>query len=349
MKPPWKLLACAAVGIVGVWLTATLLLPIGLPFLLGWLLSCLAKPAAAWLRDRLHLPAWLASVLTVTPVCLFVIAGLFLLGRLAVTELERLAKQLPALLSSLEQPLAALHEKLLRLTEALPASAATAAGQWLDRLFAGGSVLAGTVSERLLRLAGDVIASLPDCVLFLLTTLLSAYLFSSQRDRLLRAVQTHVPERWRERFRAVRRRLKTALGAYLKTQLLLTAVTFGVLTLGLLLLRVPKALLLALLIALIDALPVFGSGTVLIPWSVVAFLRGQTFLAVGLLLLYGVAAVTRAVLEPRFLGRQIGMSPLLTLVSLYAGFRLFGVMGMILLPIGAILLKQLYDLVEAAE
>lgn len=349
MKAPWKLLAYAACAIAGVWLTAKLLLPVGLPFLLGWLLSRAAKPMASWLEKRARLPAWLAAFLAVTPVCLAVLAGLFLLGRFAVTGLEQLARQLPAFLSSLEAPLADLREKLLRLTANLPSSAAAAAEAWLSRLFEGGSVLAGTVSERLLRMAGDVISCLPDCFLFLLTTLLSAYLFSSQRSALLEAARRHVPAEWIDRLRAVARRLKAALGGYCKTQLRLSAVTALLLAVGLLLLRVPRAPLIALGIALIDALPVFGAGTVLIPWSVVSFLRGENVLAVGLLALYAVAAVSRAFLEPRFLGRQIGMHPLLTLLSLYAGYRLFGFLGMILLPIGVILLKQLYDLVEAQE
>lgn len=349
MKQPWKLLAYVAGGVAGVWLTAKLLLPIGLPFLLGWLLACAAKPLAAWLEKRLRLPARLASILTVTLICLTVAAGLFLLGRFSVAALERLAKRLPGFLASLEAPLGELREKLLRLTANLPASAADAAAQWVSRLFEGGSVIAGTVSERLLRLAGDAIACLPDCFLFLLTTVLSAYLFSSQRGQLRDAVRRHAPAAWIERFRAVTKRLKAALGGYCRTQLRLSAVTALLLAVGLLLLRVPNAPLIALGIALIDALPVFGSGTVLIPWSVVSFLRGESVLAVGLLALYAVAAVSRAFLEPRFLGRQIGMHPLLTLLSLYAGYRLFGFLGMILLPIGVILLKQLYDLVEAQE
>lgn len=349
MKQPWKLLACAVGGIAGLWLTAALLLPVGLPFLLGWLLACAAAPMAAWLQKRLRAPAWFSSFLTVTLICLTVAAALFLLGKCAVSGLERLAKQIPAFLSSLEAPLDDLRERLLRLTANLPASAAAAAGEWLNRLFEGGSVIAGTVSERLLRLAGDVISCLPDCFLFLLTTVLSAYLFASQREPLRSAVRRYVPENWRNRFHMVVKRLKAALGGYCKAQGWLSAVTFALLTAGLLLLRVPNAVPLALLIALVDALPVFGSGTVLLPWSAVSFLRSDTVLGFGLLALYAVAAVSRAVLEPRFLGRQIGMHPLLTLLALYAGYRLFGFLGMILLPIGAIALKQLYDLVEAQE
>ena len=123
-------------------------------------------------------------------------------------------------------------------------------------------------------------------------------------------------------------------------------VTFLLLTAGLLVLQVDYPLLFGLAIALIDALPVFGSGTVLIPWGLMQFLRGKTFLGVGLLCLYGAAALTRTALEPRMLGKQMGLDPLLTLLALYAGYHFLGVLGMILFPIGALLAKQFWDHME---
>jgi predicted PurR-regulated permease PerM len=94
----------------------------------------------------------------------------------------------------------------------------------------------------------------------------------------------------------------------------------------------------------VDALPVLGAGAVLIPWGLLSFLRGSTGDGVGLLLIYAVIAIARTTLEPRFLGKQMGLHPLLTLLSLYGGFRLFGVSGMILVPVGVMLCKQLYEL-----
>ena len=143
-------------------------------------------------------------------------------------------------------------------------------------------------------------------------------------------------------------RLRSALGGYFRAQGWLLLVTLAIVAVGLLILRRRNALALALMIAVVDALPVFGAGTILIPWGILSLLRGQTSLAVGLLLLYAIASLTRTLLEPRFLGRQIGLHPLLTLAALYAGFRLFGIVGMILVPVGVILLKQIYELVESA-
>ena len=144
-------------------------------------------------------------------------------------------------------------------------------------------------------------------------------------------------------------RLKNALGGWIKAQLKLMGITFLILTAGLLLLGVEFSILFAGLISLIDALPVFGVGTVLIPWAVISFLRQDTYRAVGLLILYGAAALTRTSLEPRLIGKQIGLNPLITLLAMYAGYRLCGIVGMILFPVRAILLRQFLELLDKSK
>ena len=120
----------------------------------------------------------------------------------------------------------------------------------------------------------------------------------------------------------------------------------AVLTAGFLLLRIPYPLLLGLVIALIDALPALGTGLILIPWALFMFLQRNTFLGTGLLLLYGVAALIRTALEPRLLGKQMGLDPLLTLLALYGGYRFLGIWGMILFPIGAMVIRQFWNHIE---
>lgn len=349
MKNIWKPAVYILLGVVGIWLTVKLLLPIGLPFLLGFLLARGAAPLAKTMVITWKFPKWLASFLSVSLVAGAAAGVVWLAGQLVVYGGEQAAVKLPGLLSSLDQPLGKLQAGLLSLTRRLPDSLGAAAGQWVEKLFADGSVLARTLSDWLMDFAGNLLAFLPEALLFLLTTLLSAYFFSTESPVLGAAVKKLLPQRSQDRLRAIWKRAKTVLGGYLKAQLYLTLVILLLLAVGLLLLRQPNAILLAVVIALVDALPVFGAGTVLIPWGVVQLLQGNTPLGLELLLLYAVIAVSRAFLEPKFLGYQIGLSPLLTLISLYAGFRLFGVVGMILVPIGVILLKQLYDLLEAAD
>ena len=135
--------------------------------------------------------------------------------------------------------------------------------------------------------------------------------------------------------------LKSVLLGWLKAQLKLSGVTFGILCVSFLLMRIPYGLLWAFLIALVDAFPILGTGAALVPWSLLAFAQGNTLRAFGLLGAYGTVTVTRTVLEPRLVGRQLGLDPLVTLVCLYAGFRLWGILGMVLAPMLAVTLVQL--------
>ncbi len=339
--------AYIAGGGLALWLTAKFLLPIGLPFLFGLGVSRLAEPLTTLLTRKVRFPRGLAAFVSVSVLVVALSALVWLLGKTLLSELGRFARQLPDAVSGLEAPIEKLHNSLLRLTQRLPQGMALAAADWLESFFAGSSVLADSVSQWLLRFVTGTLASVPDAILFLLTTLLSAYLIAAELPTLLSALRRLLPQSWRSRCLSLWNRLKGALKGYFKAQIRLMGVTFAIVLAGLLLLRRDYALLIALGIALVDALPVFGAGTILVPWGLLSFLRGDSFVGVGLLLVYAAASLTRTVLEPRFLGRQIGLDPLLTLLSLYAGYRLFGFLGMILLPIGVMLCKQLYDLVDS--
>ena len=115
------------------------------------------------------------------------------------------------------------------------------------------------------------------------------------------------------------------------------------LLLGFLLIGIPRALLWAALVALVDAVPVLGTGTVLVPWALVRFLQGDVLQGAGLLATFSVAWLVRSVLEPRIVGRSLGLDPLISLVAFYVGFKLWGIPGMILAPMAAALIKSLLD------
>ena len=134
--------------------------------------------------------------------------------------------------------------------------------------------------------------------------------------------------------------LKKALFGWLMAQGKLMTVTFSILTVSFFLLRIPYAPLWALLISLVDALPVLGTGTVLIPWSLICFLQGQTARAIGLAGTYATAVLVRSALEPRLVGKHLGLDPLVTLLAMYAGYRIWGIGGMILAPLLAMAVSQ---------
>ena len=136
------------------------------------------------------------------------------------------------------------------------------------------------------------------------------------------------------------RRIRHALWGWLKAQGKLCLICFGILLVGFWAIGIEQSLLWAAVIALIDAVPLLGTGTVLIPWAIVCLLQGQQLRAVGLLCIYAVALLSRSTLEPRLVGKNLGLDPLITLVSLYAGYRFWGVGGMLVSPLLCVIVKE---------
>lgn len=331
-----------AAAAVGGWLGLWLFGPVLLPFAVGAAIGTLAEPVVR----RLRLPRWAASGLCVTAVYVVLSAAVFFLCKVLCGELTGFLRGLPAAAQSLAAPVQRLKEWLLSAAERFPDGIGAALRQGVEDFFQSGAGLGTKLYDRAFELASAALKKIPDLALFLLTAVLSSFMISAQRPRLERLWKTKAPAVWQSRLQAVARRLKLALGGWCKAQLKLMGVTFLVLTTGLLLLRVRYPLLFALGIALIDALPVFGSGVILIPWGLLMFLQGDTVRGVGMLCLYGAAALLRTALEPRMLGKQIGLDPLLTLLALYAGYRFFGILGMVLFPLAAMLVKQLWCYME---
>ena len=332
-----RLAAWAAAGAAAIWLLG----PALLPFLLAWVVARAADPAVRLLARRL--PRWLASCCAVAGAYLLLVLGGFFLCRRLCRELWSYLRSLPELAGTMTQPIARLRDRLLLIASRFPDGIGAALEQGVAGFFQSSSGLGQKVYDWLFRTVSRLLTQLPDLMVFLLTTLLASFMLSAKLPRLVTLWEEHAPVPWRQRAEKLGQTLKRTLGVWLAAQGKLMLVTFLILTAGLLILRVNYALLFGLGIALLDALPVLGSGVILIPWSLIRFLQADTFRGVGLLLLYGAAALTRTALEPRILGRQIGLDPLLTLIALYAGYRFLGIGGMILFPMGALIGKQFWD------
>ncbi len=329
------------------WIGAVFLLPILLPFLIALAAARLVQPAVRFLERRM--PRWLAAGAVVLGVFAFLGLALFFLGRSLVSELSQFVRELPQLLQSLAQPMAAIRSRLEALAGRAPDFLSAALRESIDGFFEHGSVFIEKGSAKLFSLVSGMISGLPDLFLFVVTTVLATFMLCSRYDAICGFCRRRLPARWKNKYQALAESLRTTLSGWLKAQCKLIGLNFLLLTMGMMLLNVEFPFLFGALIALIDALPVFGTGTVLIPWGLLSFLRGNVRRGTGLLLLYAAACLTRTTLEPRLVGRQAGLDPIWTLLALYAGYRLMGVGGMILFPIGAILLKQLWSRVVPHE
>lgn len=332
-----------ALAVLGLWLGFRFALPWLAPFLTAYALSALLERPVGGLVRRWGLPRWGAAALCT------VVLGVLLLGLLGLGvwrlwyEGGLLLERLPALLAGLPQAGGAWQDWLYRMMTAAPASARGYLEGLVDGLSAQVSSLAGQLSTLAVQWAAAVAAALPGVFLFLFTCAVSTYFISATRPALLAFLRRQVPRDRRARVGAGLKRLRATFGQWLKAQGLLMLVTFGELTAGFLVLGVESFLLTAALTAVVDALPVFGSGTVLLPWAAVVLLGGDWKLAVGLLALYAVVSAVRSLLEPKLVGDRVGLPPLAALMSMYVGFQALGVGGMILAPILTMFLKELHD------
>ena len=329
--------------ILGIFLGFRYLFPLILPFLIGFLLALAAEPMVRFGCRRLRFPRPLASGIGVSMTFLFLATGVLLLAALVLRELGRLAGILPDLESTIRNGMQSVSGWLLRLAEKAPGSIAPVLQRNINESFSGGAALLDKVTAWLLHLASGLLSRVPGRALTLATGIIASFMISAKLPRLKAWFRSRIGA---DRLRTVGdtfSRLKHTLGCWLKAQLKLSGITFTVATCGLFLLGIAHAPVWGAVIALVDAFPILGTGTVLVPWSLVSFLQGDRLAAFGLLGLYAAAAVTRAVLEPRLVGRHLGLDPLVTLMALYAGFRLFGIFGMILAPMIAVTVTQLLE------
>lgn len=330
-----------ALILVFFWLFMGYLLPIGLPFLLGLWLAQAAEPATSLLQNRFGMRRSFAVAISVSGAFLLTATVLFLLLSFLARQVQQLADFLPQLENALQQGTELLQAWLQRLSQRLPGSLGDLAGTWTENLFSSGGTMMQQAILQIPKLATGLLSSLSQGMLGLVTGIISAYMIACRLPAFRSWWQAHQPQRWQEKWLPALRALKKALGGWLWAEVKLAAVAFGIMAVGFLLLGIGNGLLWAGLVTLVDAFPVLGVGTVLVPWAVVSFLQGNGPQGIGLLAIYGVVWLTRSVLEPKLVGKGLGLDPLVTLAAIYAGWKLWGLAGLLLAPILALAATQI--------
>ncbi len=317
-----------------IWSALRWLVPFLLPFLaalgLAWVLHTPARALArsAGIRRRA------AAGLLLCLVAVVVLGGFgYLAARLLVLAGLALGR-LPAFFTESCLPL--LEQTVQELFPYVGADAAAVN----DAIFTALTDALAAASAGLAAAAGRALAALPSLVIPLVFACIAAVYCALDYDKLVAlAAGALGPQRW-ERALRVKNRGLAVLGRLLRAYFLLFCLTAVQLAAGFVLLGVSDAVWLALLVALVDSLPVLGVGTVLLPWAGIAALTGQSGLALGLLVLYLVIWVVRQLCEPRLVGAQLGLHPLASLLCIYAGLRLYGILGAMALPAALTVLWQ---------
>lgn len=324
-----------AIAVLAAWLGIKYLLPVLLPFFLGALLALAAEPVVQLGIRRFHLPRGVAAGVGVSLTLLLLAGILSMLGALAVKEIGVIAGSLP----DVQQGMTFLQDKLVGVAQRLPEAVRGVATGGVLELFDGGGVLLEQVSGGVTRTVKSALGWLTEGALGIGTGVLAGFMISARLPRLRKTIAGKIPQGWREKYLPALQQVKSSVWQWLKAQGKLMGLTYVIVALGLTVIGVRYAFLWAVLVALVDAIPILGTGTVLVPWAVVELMQGQVLRGVGLLGVYAGAMLTRTVLEPRLVGRHLGLDPLLTLAFLYVGYRFFGIFGMILAPLLAAAVK----------
>lgn len=334
----------AAAVIFGVWIFGSYLLPALYPFFIAYPIALLLNPAMVFLEKRLGLHRRMGALLLVTVGVAAVFFGLFVIVGRAAEEIGKLADRLSELTP---EDFAGIKERANSLLLHLPGIDSAAD---LDSVWEGAEKrMADVLSRSIPGLTGafemltGVFAGIFDFVLAFFVTVISCYYMTVDRAWVSGLVYKLFPKSMEGRIKSVRQELFGTVGKYLKAYGLIMLITFTEIFVAFTVLRVDYALLLAGIIAVIDILPVLGTGVVLVPWSLVClFVTGNMYLGVGLLISYVVITVIRQILEPKIVGSYIGLHPLATLGAMFAGLKLFGFWGLLGLPVAVMTAKNIY-------
>lgn len=314
-----------------------------LPMLTGWLIAQIANPLVRFLEKHLHIVRSHSSFGIIAGVILLIVLGCYYLVSWLFGEAGVLLERIPDYYHSLVQMLNTASLNLEHLAGRLSPEAGQKINEVTTLLTSNLGNLVGSLGGVTVGAAGTAAGKIPALLVSFLFVLLFAYFFIAQRERMHALAEKVIPEDTRRQISMVWKKLKYAVGGYFRAQFKIMFIVFVLLAIGFLILRVDYALLLGVLIAFLDFLPMLGTGTVLIPWAVCCALGGKLPMAAGILILYAVTQVTRQLIQPKIVGDSIGIDPMTTLVFLFVGYRIGGIIGMIVaVPVGLILI-QLYE------
>lgn len=342
-RPYWKVAVSLAVSLIGTILgiyVSVKLLGFFMPFVIGWFIAYIASPLVNLLEKKVKMRRKLGSGLIIVVVIAAVCGLIYLIGYILVNEVSDLIQNFPSMYHDMEIGFKQIGNTFQGILNMVPDAVKQG---WLeisnnvDKTI--GDIM-GKISDPTMTAVGNIALKIPSVFVSTIVTFISAYFFVSEREEVIVWAKKVAPDPLVRRMSLVIDNLKYAVGGYFKAQLKIMAVVYVILVIGFFIMKVHFSFLLAMLIAILDFLPFFGTGTALIPWMVYKILVGNYKMAIGLLILYGVTQLMRQLIQPKLVGDSIGMKPLLTLILLYVGYKIGGIIAMIFaVPIGMIIIN----------
>ena len=308
------------------------------PFLFSLVLAWLLNPAVRWLQRKTNGSRKVISMILVILVFAVMVGVLFGLGWAAVDQVRSLFDNrqsvLDDLLNGLLDVVNSVQRWIAGLSGVVPDEVITTGEDLIDTL--SGWVQGLDFSGWFAQMAGrapSMVTNVSGFAVALVVFMMASYFITGDYPRLRFELTDRVPMVARDFCRSVKNIFMSAFGGYVKSQLILSAGVFMILTIGFLLMKQPYGLLLAFGLAVLDFIPIIGAGTVMVPWAVIDMVLANYGEAAALMAVWGVIVLFRRFAEPKILGDQTGLSPILSLVGIYVGMKIGGVLGMVVGPL----------------
>ena len=344
MKKYWKAITNIVIALVCL-LLAILLIPRLLvffaPFVAAWIVAAMAGPLVRFFEEKLKIKRKAGSAFVIVVVLAILIFLIYLGGAKLGREVVSFINSIPEMWAGAEEDFRVIGEKLDVLYRRLPVEIQDKLSGIANNLVQSIGNIIGQIGSPTLEAVGNFAKSLPSVLIGVVMGLLSSYFFVAERAEINAWFREHIPENLQRQYMLVKKSMVRAVGGYLKAQLKIEIWMYLLLVIGLSILRVNYAFLIAIGIAFLDILPFFGTGTVLVPWALIKLLSSDYVVAIGLFVLWGVGQLARQMIQPKIVGDSIGVPAIPTLFLLYIGYKLSGVVGMIVAgPIGLILITM---------
>ena len=320
----------AVIG-AAIYLVCKYLLPITVPILLGILLASLV----VWITRKIRCTHRLMRI--GLALLIYGVIGT-LIGLLAAKGVSAVSSALQLLPKTYETrilPFANLcYSTIMEWVALLDPSLVSTLETMLGNLLSALTGMVSTLSSFAVNLVSKVATGVPSLVLSLLAMIFSTIFLVSDYDNIAGFVSKHMPQAVKKIFKDVRTYLTDTLFVVIRSYALIMLLTFTELSILFSIFGINNALLKAGIIAVLDILPILGTGGIMIPWAVISFALGNTPMGIKLLVIYAIVTVVRNYVEPKIVGAQLGLHPIITLVSMFIGLRLFGFWGLFGLPVG---------------
>lgn len=316
------------------------ILPLLMPFVIGLIIAILFRKIIDYIEQKIRIKRSFVSIFILIIFYGFLAFIICIIGARAFTFLKDLFSQLPDLYRYTIEP--ALEKAADNIMEQFPDIRPYVEDFLLnisDTIFSFIKTASATVISRITGLAGKV----PSLIIKLIFTIVSSFFFTIDYYKISDFLMRQFNGSRKEMVIRLKDKGIGTIGKFIRAYSAIITITFAELSVGFLILGIPNPFLFGAMIAIIDILPILGTGAVLLPWAIIALILGNTKIGIGMFILYVIITAVRQTVEPRIVGGQIGLHPIITLILMYVGARLMGVLGLLLLPVIATIIKTLND------